>query len=185
MNVLSPRMPLYGTLSLFRTSFAGCYAFPCVSLGCDVSTCKPYAIVSQKALSPYPRYQRVWPRFVLGSWYFYGNLSLNAMQFSEQCRMEYQQNPNRVLAQPSSAFFFQPAQRITFFLSVSRSSCSRWCLFVVCLFVCLFKVGISTDKTVYLKRSYAKGKKKKRKKRRKVKKKRKERRKEEEKEEEK
>ena len=30
----------------------------------------------------------------------------------------------------------------------------------VCLFVCLFKVGISTDKTVYLKRSCAKGKKK-------------------------
>ena len=27
VNVLSPRMPLYGTLSLFRTSFAGCYAF--------------------------------------------------------------------------------------------------------------------------------------------------------------
>ena len=42
VNVLSPRMPLYGTLSLFRTSFAGCYTFPCVSLGCDVSTCKPY-----------------------------------------------------------------------------------------------------------------------------------------------
>ena len=42
VKVLSPRMPLYGTLSLFRTSFAGCYAFPCVSLGCDVSTCKPY-----------------------------------------------------------------------------------------------------------------------------------------------
>ena len=42
VNVLSPCMPLYGTLSLFRTSFAGCYAFPCVSLGCDVSTCKPY-----------------------------------------------------------------------------------------------------------------------------------------------
>ena len=42
VNVLSPRMPFYGTLSLFRTSFAGCYAFPCVSLGCDVSTCKPY-----------------------------------------------------------------------------------------------------------------------------------------------
>ena len=42
VNVLSPRMPLYGTLSLFRTSFAGCYAFPCISLGCDVSTCKPY-----------------------------------------------------------------------------------------------------------------------------------------------
>ena len=41
VNVLSPRMPLYGTLSLFRTSFVGCYAFPCVSLGCDVSTCKP------------------------------------------------------------------------------------------------------------------------------------------------
>ena len=40
--VLSPCMPLYGTLSLFRTSFAGCYAFPCVSLGCDISTCKPY-----------------------------------------------------------------------------------------------------------------------------------------------
>ena len=36
------------------------------------------------------------------------------------------------------------------------------------LFICLFKEGISTDKTVYLKRSYAKGKKKKRKKRRKV-----------------
>ena len=36
------------------------------------------------------------------------------------------------------------------------------------LFVCLFKVGISTDKMVYLKRSYAKGKRKKRKKRRKV-----------------
>ena len=35
-------MPLYGTLSLFRTSFPGCYVFPCVSLGCDVSTCKPY-----------------------------------------------------------------------------------------------------------------------------------------------
>ena len=34
------------------------------------------------------------------------------------------------------------------------------CLFVFCLIVCLFKVGISTDKTVYLKRSYAKGKKK-------------------------
>ena len=30
----------------------------------------------------------------------------------------------------------------------------------VCLFICLFKVGSSTDKTVYLKRSYAKGKKK-------------------------
>ena len=30
------------------------------------------------------------------------------------------------------------------------------------LFVCLYKVGISTDKIVYLKRSYAKGKKKKR-----------------------
>ena len=43
VNVLSPSMPLYGTQSLFRTSFAGCYAFPCVSLGCDVSTCKPYA----------------------------------------------------------------------------------------------------------------------------------------------
>ena len=42
MNVLSPSMPLYGTLSLFRTSFGGCHAFPCVSLGCDVSTCKPY-----------------------------------------------------------------------------------------------------------------------------------------------
>ena len=41
--VLSPGMPLYGTLSLFRTSFPGCYAFPCISLGCDVSTCKPYA----------------------------------------------------------------------------------------------------------------------------------------------
>ena len=39
-------MPLYGTLSLFRTSFAGCYAFPCVSLGCDVSTCKPYALTT-------------------------------------------------------------------------------------------------------------------------------------------
>ena len=37
-------MPLYGTLSLFRTSFAGCDAFPCVSLGCDVSTCKPYRV---------------------------------------------------------------------------------------------------------------------------------------------
>ena len=34
VNVLSPRMPLYGTLSLFRTSFAGCYGFPCISLGC-------------------------------------------------------------------------------------------------------------------------------------------------------
>ena len=45
VNVLSPRMPLCGTLSLFRTSFAGCYAFPCVSLGCDVSTCKPYRVV--------------------------------------------------------------------------------------------------------------------------------------------
>ena len=44
VNVLSPCMPLYGTLSLFRTSFAGCYAFPCVSLGCDVSTCKPYEL---------------------------------------------------------------------------------------------------------------------------------------------
>ena len=43
VNVLSPSMPLYGTLSLFRTSSAGCYAFPCVSLGSDVSTCKPYA----------------------------------------------------------------------------------------------------------------------------------------------
>ena len=42
VNVLSPSMPLYGTLSLFRTSSAGCYAFPCVSLVCDVSTCKPY-----------------------------------------------------------------------------------------------------------------------------------------------
>ena len=41
VNVLCPSMPLYGTLSLFRTSSAGCYAFPCVSLGCDVSTCKP------------------------------------------------------------------------------------------------------------------------------------------------
>ena len=54
VNVLSPRMPLYGTLSLFRTSFAGCYAFPCVSLGCDVSTCKPYAdrlILNLTALS--------------------------------------------------------------------------------------------------------------------------------------
>ena len=48
VNVLSPRMPLYGTLSLFRTSFAGCYAFPCVSLGCDVSTCKPYALDCKK-----------------------------------------------------------------------------------------------------------------------------------------
>ena len=38
-------MPLYGTLSLFRTSFAGCYAFPRISLGCDVSTCKPYGYV--------------------------------------------------------------------------------------------------------------------------------------------
>ena len=38
----------------------------------------------------------------------------------------------------------------------------------VCLFVCLFKVGNSTDKPVHLKRSYAEGKKKKRKKRRKV-----------------
>ena len=38
----------------------------------------------------------------------------------------------------------------------------------VCLFVCLFRVGFSTDRTVFLKRSYAKGKKKKRKKRRKV-----------------
>ena len=37
-------MPLYGTLSLFRTSIAGCYAFPCISLGCNVSTCKPYAV---------------------------------------------------------------------------------------------------------------------------------------------
>ena len=45
VNVLSPRMPLYGTLSLFRTSFAGCYAFPCISLGCDVSTCKPYSLM--------------------------------------------------------------------------------------------------------------------------------------------
>ena len=39
------------------------------------------------------------------------------------------------------------------------------CLFtestIVCLFACLFKVGISTDKMVYLKRSYAKGKKEK------------------------
>ena len=43
VNVLSPSMPLYGTLSLFRTSSAGCYVFPCVQLGCDVSTCKPYA----------------------------------------------------------------------------------------------------------------------------------------------
>ena len=43
VNVLSPRMPSYGTLSLFRTSFACCYAFPCISLGCDVSTCKPYS----------------------------------------------------------------------------------------------------------------------------------------------
>ena len=40
------------------------------------------------------------------------------------------------------------------------------CLF--CLFVCLFKEGISTDKMVYLKMSYAKEKKKKRKKRREV-----------------
>ena len=38
----------------------------------------------------------------------------------------------------------------------------------VCLFVCLFRVGFSTHRTVYLKRSYAIGKKKKRKKRRKV-----------------
>ena len=44
MNVQSPSMPLYGTLSLFRTSFPGCYAFPCVLLGCDVSTCKPYEL---------------------------------------------------------------------------------------------------------------------------------------------
>ena len=44
VNVLSPSMPLYGTLSLFRTSSAGCYAFPCVSLGSDVSTCKPYSV---------------------------------------------------------------------------------------------------------------------------------------------
>ena len=36
------------------------------------------------------------------------------------------------------------------------------------LFICLFKIGISTDKTVYLKRSYTKGKNKKRKRRRKV-----------------
>ena len=48
MNVLSPSMPLYGTLSLFRTSFAGCYVFPCASLGCDVSTCKPYGYLSVK-----------------------------------------------------------------------------------------------------------------------------------------
>ena len=44
VNVLSPRMPWYGTLSLFRTSFAGCYAFPGVSFGCDVSTCKPMVL---------------------------------------------------------------------------------------------------------------------------------------------
>ena len=43
VNVLSPRMRLHGTLSLFRTSFAGCYAFPCVSLGCDVGTCKVHS----------------------------------------------------------------------------------------------------------------------------------------------
>ena len=50
MNVLSPSMPLYGMLSLFRTSFPFCYAFPCVSLGCDVSTCKPYTAVLKKLL---------------------------------------------------------------------------------------------------------------------------------------
>ena len=49
VNVLSPRMALYGTLSLFRTSFAGCYAFPCISLGCDVSTCKPYPGISSES----------------------------------------------------------------------------------------------------------------------------------------
>ena len=38
-------MPLYGTLFLFRTSFADCYAFPFVSLGCDVRTCKPVLCV--------------------------------------------------------------------------------------------------------------------------------------------
>ena len=41
----------------------------------------------------------------------------------------------------------------------------------VCLFVCLFKVGISTDKTVYLKWSYAKGKKKEKKEKKKSKRK--------------
>ena len=35
-------LPAYLTISLFRTSFAGCYAFPCISLGCDVSICQPY-----------------------------------------------------------------------------------------------------------------------------------------------
>ena len=40
-----------------------------------------------------------------------------------------------------------------------------------CLFVCLFKVGISTDKTVYLNRSYAKGKKKEKKEKKKSKRK--------------
>ena len=49
VNVLSPRMPLCGTLSLFRTSFAGCYAFPCVLLGCGVSTCKPYKTSFQRS----------------------------------------------------------------------------------------------------------------------------------------
>ena len=44
----------------------------------------------------------------------------------------------------------------------------------VCLLACLFKVGISTDKTVYLKRSYAKGKKKEKKEKKKSKKEKKE-----------
>ena len=46
---------------------------------------------------------------------------------------------------------------LTLLISVFES----WLILFVCLFV-HFKVGISTDKMVYLKRSYAKGKKKKR-----------------------
>ena len=69
VNVLSPRMPSYGTLSLFRTSFAGCYAFPCISLGCDVSTCKPYERKQNFHFRPCARFQnpsRSWDRGAVG-----------------------------------------------------------------------------------------------------------------------
>ena len=55
---------------------------------------------------------------------------------------------------PAFAIFVGLAQTSAFF---------PCCVRFVCLFICLFRVGFSTDRTVYLKRSYAKGKKKKRK----------------------
>ena len=47
------------------------------------------------------------------------------------------------------------------FLATESVNSSAPQLFFIYLFVCLFRVGFSTDRTVYLKRSYAKGKKKK------------------------